>query len=268
MFQSASNFLQRNSTEHQSLVIFPYQTTFGIVSGRDIAGGLLQTYLASGPYLSQVEIYGLERSAPPAGLYLPEGDLSIPIDGVSNFTRSPEVWLWIRDHYRADQQVTPGVLGLVRDDNRKAAPQKAQALGLLEQTWPINKRSTLLDLGATSWPASGADFFRLRLIVRYSFWWKLRKPQRMQLEITRADGTHDLKSFILPPNISSEVWFYPWSEPDLANYFSPDEGLWRVGPRPAITHVRLWVTPLDWISQVPESVTLESADAVRLDASQ
>lgn len=268
MLQTTGKFLQQNSSERESVVIFPYQTAFGIVSGRNVAGGLMQTYLASGPYLSHVEIDALERSAAPSGLYLPEGMLSIPIDGVPNFTRSPEVWMWIRDHYRADGPTAPGTLGLVREENPKATRQISQTLGLQPQTWPIHTRSTLLDLGSTAWPADGADFLCLRLNVRYPFWWRLRKPQRMQLEITRSDGTHDLKSFIVPPNVSSRAWFFPWSEPDLANYFSRDEGQWRAGPRPAVIHLRLWVTPLDWMSQVPESVTLESAEAVRLGVSQ
>ncbi len=52
--------------------------------------------------------------------------------------------------------------------------------------------------------------------------------------------------------MSSEVWFYPWNQADLADYFAADESRWRSGPRPAITHLRLLVTPLDWVSAKPE----------------
>ena len=63
--------------------------------------------------------------------------------------------------------------------------------------------------GARSWTSvspigqPGADFLRLRLTVRYGFWWKLRKPERMQLEITRADGSSELRWFVAQPNVSN-----------------------------------------------------------------
>ena len=101
-------------------------------------------------------------------------------------------------------------------------------------------------------------------MVRYGPPWKLRKPERLQLEITRADGSRDLQSFVVEPNISPEVWFYPWNQADLADYFDADESRWRSSPCPAITHIRLLVTPLDWVSQQPESIVIESADAVRM----
>jgi hypothetical protein len=34
--------------------------------------------------------------------------------------------------------------------------------------------------------------------------------------------------------------------------------------RPAITNLRVLATPLDWVSQQPKSIVIESADAVRL----
>ncbi len=51
-------------------------------------------------------------------------------------------------------------------------------------TYLVQQRSSVVDLGSPDWPA-GADFLRLRLTVTYSFLWKLRKPERMQLEITQ-----------------------------------------------------------------------------------
>ena len=136
-----------------------------------------------------------------------------------------------------------------------------QPLGVASQSHPIRERSAKLDLGLTYWPR-GADFLRLRMTVHYDPLWKLRKPERLQLEITRADGSYDLKTFVVEPNVSSEVWFYPWNDTELAHYFDADEMQWRTTPRSAITQLRLLVTPMDWVSQPPDSITIESADAV------
>jgi hypothetical protein len=280
MLQSASRFLSQHSGPQDPMLVFPYQTMFGIASQRNVAGGLMQAYTASGPYLSQLEIAGLERAAPLVGLYLPDPDLrdfseedlshwrnldlSLAVDGVSNFARTPEVWFWLVRHYRSEQQLSTGVFGLQRDDSRAARiTMQPQALGLPPLTYPVQQRSSVVDLGSPDWPR-GADFLRLRITVTYGFLWKLRKPERMQLEITRADGSRDFQWFVLQPNVSTEVWFYPWSPPGLVHYFDADESHWRTGPRPAITRLRLVATPFDWVSQQPSTVTVESADAVRV----
>ena len=101
MLQSASGYLQKHSGANDSIVVFPYQTMFGIASRRNVAGGLMQPYTASGVDLAQLEIAGLERAPAPAGLYLPDPDLShwsngeignwrnldlsLPVDGVCQF---------------------------------------------------------------------------------------------------------------------------------------------------------------------------------------
>ena len=121
----------------------------------------------------------------------------------------------------------------------------------------------MIDLGSPNWPP-GSDFVRLRINVRYPLWWKLRKPERLQLEIARADGSRELQSFIVQPNTSSEIWFYPGDAADLANYFNGDESLWRPLSRPSIIRLRIVMTPLDWISQQPDAISIEAADAVRL----
>jgi hypothetical protein len=71
------------------------------------------------------------------------------------------------------------------------------------------------------------------------------------IEIVRTDGlshfSHDpdlllgtcacwsacavLGSFVVEPNVSSDVWFYPWNQADLADYFDAEEGRWRTSPR-------------------------------------
>lgn len=257
-------YLQERSRPTDYMAVFPYQTIFGIASRRNVAGGVMQTYLVSGEYLSRVDIAGLERAAAPAGLYLPNGEYSGAVDDVSNFTRSPEVWLWMFRHYRSEQEVFRGIFGLQRDDSRAArTAMQLQPLSVAARSHPIDTRSSRLDLGDPTWPSDGADFLRLRLTVRYSLWWKLRKPALLMLEIERADSSHDRKPFLMEPNVSSEVWFYPWDDAELAQYFDPNETQWRLGPRPPITHLRLLVMPFDWVSVQPDVIEVQSADAVR-----
>ncbi len=280
MLTSGRSFLQRNSRDNDFVFVFPYQTMFGLAADRNVAGGLMQAYTASGPDLARLEISGLEGKPVPASLYLTDPDyrhmteadvagwsrnyLSVPVDGIPNFTRTPEVWFWMLRHYRMAEQVSTGVVGLVRDDSRASRIAfQARPLGLPSQTYPITERSSATNLGAPNWP-SGIDFIRLRMTVQYPIWWKLRKPERLQLEITRADGSRDLQWFIVQPNVSSEVWFYPWDGPDLAAYFKADDGQWRTSSRSPVTLLRILATPLDWVSQQPESISIESAEAVRL----
>jgi len=280
MLQSALSFLEQHSALQENIAIFPYQTKFGIAARRTVAGGLMQAYTASGPALSQLEIAGLERATVPAALYLPDADmanlsemglihwrtldLSLPVGGTYNFTRTPDVWFWMLEHYRVQGQLSAGVWGLLRDDSRSSRiSMQAQTLGLAAQTHPIHERSSVVDIGVPDWPP-GADFLRLRLQVRYGFWWKLRKPERLQLEISRSDGSSELRWFVIQPNAAMDIWFYPWSQPDLIHYLDSDESNWRPTARAAITHLRVVATPLDWVSVAPEAIVVEAAEAVRL----
>ena len=267
-----SNYLQDHSGANDWIVVFPYQYLYGLTSRRNVAQGVEQAFLAHDAYLKQLNIDGLEREPAPVGLYFPDakpGDMSNPnlslaIDEVPNLTRNPEIWFWMFHHYRTAQELLPGVFGLQRDDSRKSSiTMDVQPLGLDAKTYPITERKTAIDLGAPAWPLTPVDFIRLRLKVSYSALWKLRKPERMQLEISRVDGSRELKSFVMAPDVSTDVWFYPWSEAELGNYFDADEARWRPAHRPAITEIRLLLTPLDWVSQTPQAITLESADAVR-----
>jgi len=277
---AGASFLSQNSAPTESVFVFPYQTMFGLAARRNVAGGLMQAYTASGPTLSRLEMSGLDGKRIPAALYLPDDDyqhmsfadvarwsrnyLSVPVDGVPNFTRTPEVWFWMLRHYRSAGQISPGVVGLLRDDSRAARiALQSQPLGLSLRTYAIGERSSATDLGAPNWPA-GFDFIRLRMTVRYPIWWKLRKPERLQLEITRADGTHDVQWLLVQPNVPSDVWFYAWDGSDLANYFNADESQWRPSSKAAVTNLRLLASPLDWVSVQPESITIDAADAVRV----
>jgi hypothetical protein len=280
MLEAGSKFLQQHSGANESVFVFPYQTMFGLASRRNVAGGLMQAYTASGPDLVRIEMSGLEGRPIPAALYMPDADLShwssaevrswsrnylsIPVDGIPNFTRIPEVWFWMVRHYRTAEPLVPGVVGLVRDESRASRiAMQAQPIGLPAKTYAIDDRSSSTDIGTPNWP-TGYDFLRMRLTVHYPVWWKLRKPERLQLVIQRADGSRDLQWVVLPPNVSTEIWFYPWEAPDLAGYFDADSSKWRLNSRPAIIGLQFMATPLDWVSEQPQAITIEAADAVRL----
>lgn len=276
--ESAVNFLQQHSGAHDSIAIFPYQTRYGLAARRTVAGGLLQTYTASGPFLSAVEIAGLQRAAPAAALYFPDpdpsqllganfkrwrdSDRSLPIDGVANFTRAPEVWFWMQSHYHSEQAISAGVLGLVRDDAR-AQQISPQVQSLRVSTFAVTSRNAAFDLGMAG-TASRADFLRLTVTAHYPPWWRLCKPEQMQLEVVRADGSREALYLVLPPNVSSQVWLYPWNPPELANYFNPSEVAWRNPARSGIVGLRLLIAPLDWASLPPEWVRVDAVDAVNV----
>ncbi len=267
MLDTADGYLNLHSQTTDSILIFPYQYSYGMTSGHLVAGGVLQSFLASGPYLSHLDIAGMAKAAAPVGLYFPDGPLSLPIDDVANFTRTPDIWFWIFSHYAAGPQLFPGATALQRADSRAARiAMESLPIGIPPQTYAITRRSAVVNLGAPLWP-SGADFLKLRLKVHYGILWKLRKPERLQLEITRADGTRDLQAFVIGPNVASDVWFYPWNGSELGQYFDNDDSRWRITPRSPITELRLIVTPFDWVSQQPDAISLESASAVKVSMS-
>jgi len=271
------DYLQQNTAEGDFVLIFPYQYMFADAAHRNVAAGVEQSFLANGAYLSQFDIDGMAQGKSKVGLYFADAApnelgsflLSVPIDNISNFTRTPDIWLWTFRHYRTDQELAPGMLALRADDSRASKISlQDYPLTIAARNYPIQDSPAAIDLGAPSWPANGADFLRLRLRLNYGLLWKLRKPQRFQLEITLADGSRSLRTFVIEPNVTSDMWFYPWNQADLARYFDADEGRWRAPGRLAITNLRLIVTPIDWFSQKPESVLIESADAVRVSLGQ
>ncbi len=266
------SYLKQHSGDNDAVLIYPYQYMFAVAARRDVASGVEQSFLSAGSYLSKFDITGMQRARAPVGLYFRDAVpreyrdflLSLPIDEVSNFTRTSDVWFYVFRNYRLEQPLLPGVSGLEHDDSRPSRISSQEySLALPARSYALDAPTATIPLGAPNWPSAGADFLRLRLRVNYNPLWKLRKPERLQLEITRADGTRSLRTFVVEPGVSSEVWFYPWDEADLTHYFEGDESAWRVGARPAITNLRLLMSPLDWFSQPATSVTLESADAVR-----
>ena len=85
--------------------------------------------------------------------------------------------------------------------------------------------------------------------------------------ITRADGSRKVVAFVVPPNQSTDVWFYPWDN-EMVGYLSPNEENWHAGTRSPITHLQLRISPMDWVSVIPASVSVEGVDAVQLKLAQ
>jgi hypothetical protein len=257
--------VRANTAPGNSIAVFPYETAFGLTSRRQIAGGVLQSYLINGPYLTNLELAGLRQASPPIALYFPDGVISLAIDGVPNFARSPDVWFYLLRHYRFEGNPVSGVVGLVADGSRDARLTLSQ--DKIADARPLvrtSKRSTLLDLGTVTWPTAGADFLRLKLRVDYPLWWRLRKPSCLTMQMSFADGSQKSVQFVVEPNRSSDVWVYPWDDKEMGRYFLPDESQWRLENRPALVRLELLITPFDWISVRPRSVSIESVEGVRI----
>ena len=245
--------------------MFPYESAFGLTSRRQVAGGVLQSYLVNGGYLTGVELAGLRQANPPLALYFPDGVFSIAIDGVPNFTRGPDVWFYLLRHYRSDANPASHIGGLVRDENRDARVTltAAKIAGPLPRV-SISKRTTSVDLGVVTSAPGDTDFVKLRLAVDYPLRWRLLKPSCLTMQMSFADGSKKSVQFVVEPNRTSDVWVYPWNDKEMRRYFLPDETQWRQETRPALVKLELLITPFDWISVRPRSVSIESVDAVRL----
>lgn len=262
VFATTSSYVDQHTRPGDPILVFPYQNAFGVTSRRTVAGGVLQGYLVDGDYLSELHLAGLRKANPPFGLYLPDELYSFGLDGVPNFTRSPGVWFYLLRHYRSESYSEPGVLGLVRDDNRDqrlsfTEEKIANGLGTIR----VTKRTTSLDFGQIRWPAAGADFLKIRFRVNYAFWWKMRKPSSLALFISLGDGSRKAIHFVVEPNRDSEVWVYPWDPKEMGGYFFDNFRRPISGP---ISSLTLLIEPFDWISVSPESVSIDAVDAVRV----
>ena len=273
LFSTVSTYVDRQTSPPDSILIFPYQNAFGVMSRRRVAGGVLQGYLVNGDYLTELDLAGLRKTNPPFGLYIPDGIHNegldgVPttiLDGVPSFTRSPGIWFYLLHQYRAESSPAPGVLGLLRDDTRDrrltfTEKKVANASGEIR----VKGRNTTVDLGQVDWPASGADFLKFGFRAKYPLWWLTRKPSALTLQMSFVDGSQKSIRFLVEPNRDRDVWVYPWDEKEMGSYFSNDESQWRSG-HPALNSLRVVISPFDWISVAPESVSVGDVVAVRVD---
>jgi hypothetical protein len=273
-FATVSAYVDQRTSARDPIVVFPYQNAFGVMARSTVSGGVLQSYLVNGDFLTNLDVGGLRKANPLFGLYLPEagpsfgaspseGTYSYEMDGVPNFTRSPDVWFYLLRHYRAEGTPAPGIIGLRRDDTRdRRLTFTEESITDPLGTVRVTKRETWLDLGSIHWPAAGADFLTFRVRVDYPFWWKLRKPSSLAVLIHYADRSWRLVSFVVEPNHDSEVWVYPGRTKDMGGYFSDDASQWPAVSPP--TRLAVLITPFDWVSVSPQSVTIEAVNAVRL----
>lgn len=264
LLTSVASYIRSNTTPQEEIAVFPYETAFGLASRRQVAGGVLQSYLVNGPYLTDLELEALQRSAPPFALYFPDGLISVAVDSVPNFTRSPQLWFYFLRHYRAVASPLPGAVGLQRDDTRNARLNFAEET-IANPTPPVSigKRATVLNLGPIRWPIAGADFLKLRLRLDYPAWWRVRKPSCLTLQMLFADGSQKSIQFVIAPNRSADVWVYPWDDTQMGDYFQQSEAERPGQSHPALVGMNLLITPFDWISVVPNNVTIESIEVVR-----
>ncbi len=261
-----SAYVDRHTIPGRSILIFPFETAFGLTSRRDVAGGIVQSYLVNGDYLTQLEIAGLQQKRPLFGLYFPDGILGNALDSIPSFTRTPGLWFYLVEHYRGETSPLPGAAGLITDDTRAARLTLAEET-IAKPLGPVApaQRSTTLQFGPVRWPASGADFLKLRLRLKYPLWWQVTKPSRLTLRMTFDDKSEKSIQFLVQPNRTSDVWFYPWDDRTMIGYFSAKPAQWRLGPpRPSPTTLALIIDPFDWVSATPSSVNIESVEAIRL----
>jgi hypothetical protein len=151
---------------------------------------------------------------------------------------------------------------LLHDDSRERLTFAEQNIGNDPGTIPIRQRWTRLELGQLNWPAAGADFLRLRFRANYRVWWKLRKPSSLALWMYFADGSAQALHFVVEPNCDSEIWVYPGDLRAMGRYFSNDSSRWPTGAAPV--RLAMWITPFDWVSVTPQSVSIEAIEAVRI----
>lgn len=249
------------------ILVYPYENILGVVARRRVAGGVLQNYVVGGKYLTDRQLDALQQHKPPVGIYSADGHAFWPwrVDGVSNFTRTPEVWFYLQSHYKREAEPEQGVLLLRHDESRQARWRRGERELAAPRAIYRVKRGVPIDLGPLEpWPKN-ADFLKLKLTVSYAVWWKILKPARLTVDVQLADGSHKATPVVVQPNQASEIWIYPWLETQLMRYFSDNPEDWR-DPALAmpVSRLALRVTPIDWLSVMPSSIRVEAVEAVGL----
>ena len=269
-----SSRIQNLVSSSDPIAVFPFEHIYGVVARRLVAGGVEQNYPVGGNYLIQRYLQGLIRGSPQVAIYTADGlppsnpdigPLDGPIDGISNFTRTPELWFYLQQHYREEAEPVSGTLLLRRDESRQAKwKSEEEEIASPTTVYPV-KRGSAINLGnLTRWP-QGADFLKLNLTVSYPPQWKILKPSQLIVDIEFADGTHKLAPAALEPNEVTEVWIHPGDEFQLRRYFSANSTDWRAAASSVpISHLALRVEPFDWFSVIPTRISIHKVEAVRI----
>ena len=155
---------------------------------------------------------------------------------------------------------------LLRRDDSRAAKWRSHTTELIGRRQLDRVQEGLpISLGPLPpWPDHG-QFLKLDITVHYPFWWHILKPFSLTVDVGFADGTHKLTVALAEPNKETEVWIYPGDESQLRNYFSDNPGDWRAAAPPTpVSHMALWLDPIDWLSVAPTSITIGDVQVVWL----
>lgn len=262
--QVTSDFLRQTTAPTDSVIVFPYENVVGDAARRRVAGGVLQNYLIGGEYLTRRQIVGLETLRPRYGVYFLDWPGVYNVDDVSNFTRTPQVWFYMQRNYRAESQIAPGVLALVRDESRAGRiRQQPHMLSGIGGDFVVTEDPQTIDLGKISWP-NDADFLKLTMTMHYPIYWKLLKPAQVTIIVRLADGSEKQTKAVLRPNSSNEVWVYPWGEEGLGGFFYPAPPWPRAVLPPTVVGINIRIARFDWISVMPTRLIVSRAEAVSL----
>jgi len=262
---SVSKYLADHTTPSDSIFAFPLENIYAIAARRRIGGGVLQNYLAVGDTLVQRKLQLLEKEKPLLAVYSLDKPF-IGLDARNTITRIPEIWFYLQSHYREAAEIEPNIMVLERDPTRwrhwkmetTELPTQAAARSVSRE-----KINSFQISDHFVWPAD-ADFVRIKLLVRYPFFWHFRKACQILVALDLANGTTTTTVAVVPPNHLSEIWISPWDGDHIKKYFSPDMVSWRTRDFSPPVRVRMEVTPMDWISEKPVSVNIEKLEAVRL----
>lgn len=262
--RAGSEYLRTHSQPTEAVAIFPFENVYADVARRRVAGSLLQHYIALDPRLARRQVEGLERHRPPVAIFSADGLGTFQVDGVPNFTRTPQVWFYFQRSFKQRAELAPGVFGLERDEGRSRRVHFETTPLVAPASYRSARHQRSVELSLSSYPVL-TDFFRIRMRVNYPFWWRFRKPTWITVNLRYADATEKTHSAVLPPNVSADLWIYPGQDQFLANYFHESEAEWRKGARRSkLTSVNLTFSRMDDMSVVPSNVSVESVEAVLL----
>src|SRR5437879_11381074 len=136
-----------------------------------------KNYTAGGKYLTDRQLEALQRDKPPVGIYSADGYAFWPwrVDGVSNFTRTPEVWLYLQRHYKREAEPEQGVLLLLRDESRQARWRRGERELAAPRAIYRVRPGLPIDPGAREPWRENADVVNLTLTVRSAIGSQIRK---------------------------------------------------------------------------------------------
>ncbi len=259
-----AGYLEAHTSPSQFIAIFPFENLYADMAGRPVAGGVLQAYAAAAPLLMERHIRGLEKQDPPVAVFSADEVATYGIDGVPNFTRSPELWLYLQARYTTETEAWPGVYILHRDRDRQQRWQMSFGnLPLTRNpqplTWSQGVEWTIAE--NLQWPSS-ADFLRVRLRVSYPVSWHFLKPRPVIVRLHYSDGSDKAVLTVLPPDRETSLWIFPRQERQLAYYFLPNPGAWRWEKwAKAPVSLAIGFKRFDWASVRPKRAEILSLQA-------